>query len=90
MTGCAQAAALCRERGSSLAKIALQFSVTTSPCVTTVVGSASPANVQRGVDWIDEPIDADLLGDVEAILEPVRDIGWINGRPENQDPGRAP
>jgi L-galactose dehydrogenase len=87
---CAQAAALCRERGSSLAKIALQFSVTTSPCVTTVVGSASPANVQRGVDWIGEPIDADLLGDVEAILEPVRDIGWINGRPENQDPGRAP
>jgi L-galactose dehydrogenase len=87
---CAQAAALCRERGSSLAKVALQFSVTTSPCVTTVVGSASPANVQRDVEWIDEPINADLLAEVEAILEPVRDIGWINGRPENQDPGRAP
>ena len=86
---CAQAAARCRERGSSLAKLALQFSVMTSPCVTTVVGSASPANVKRDVEWIGEPIDADLLAEVEAILEPVRDIGWINGRPENQDPGRA-
>jgi L-galactose dehydrogenase len=85
---CAQAAARCRERGSSLAKLALQFSVTTSPCVTTVVGSASPANVKRDVEWIGEPIDADLLAEVEAILEPVRDTGWINGRPENQDPGR--
>jgi hypothetical protein len=32
-------------------------------------------------------IDADLLAEVEAILEPVRDIGWTSGRPENQDPG---
>ncbi len=86
---CAQAGARCQERGSSLAKLALQFSVMTSPCVTTVVGSASPANVKRDVEWIGEPIDADLLAEVEAILESVRDIGWINGRPENQDPGRA-
>jgi L-galactose dehydrogenase len=85
---CAQAAAWCRERGSSLAKLALQFSVLTSPGVTTVVGSASPANVRRDIDWIGEPIDADLLAEVEAILEPVRDIGWISGRPGNQDPGR--
>jgi L-galactose dehydrogenase len=85
---CARAAARCRERGSSLAKLALQFSASTSPCATTVVGSASPANVKRDVEWIGEPIDADLLAEVEAILEPVRDIGWTNGRPENQDPGR--
>jgi L-galactose dehydrogenase len=77
---CAKAAARCRERGSSLARLALQFSVMTSPCVTTVVGSASPANVKRDVEWIGEPIDADLLAEVEAILEPVRDIGWISGR----------
>ncbi len=86
---CAQAAAWCRDRGSSLAKLALQFSVMTSPCIATVVGSANPANVQRDVEWIGEPIDAELLAEVEAILEPVRDIGWVNGRPENQDPWQA-
>ena len=85
---CAQAAALCRDRGASLEKLALQFSVTTSPCVTTVVGSASAANIRRDAAWISEPIDAGLLADVEAVLAPVRDLGWLNGRPENQETGR--
>jgi L-galactose dehydrogenase len=86
---CARAAALCQERGASLEKLALQFSVTTSPCVTTVVGSASSGNIRRDVAWLSEPIDADLLSEVEAVLAPARDVGWLNGRPENQDPGRA-
>lgn len=83
---CEQAAALCRARGTSLAKVALQFSVATSPCVTTVVGSASASHIRRNVAWITEPIDAELLAAVEAIIEPVRDLGWVNGRPENQGP----
>ena len=86
---CAQAAGLCRDRGASLEKLALQFSVTNSPCVSTVVGSASAANIRRDAAWISEPIDSGLLADVEAILAPVRDLGWLNGRPENQNPGRA-
>jgi L-galactose dehydrogenase len=84
---CAQAAAFCRERGASFARLALQFAVATSPCVTTIVGSASASHVERDTAWIGEPIDADLLAEVEAILAPVRDVGWANGRPENQNPG---
>jgi L-galactose dehydrogenase len=85
---CGRAAHACRERGSDLAKILLQFAVATSPCVTTVIGSANAANVRRNAAWIGEPLDEDLLSDIDAILAPVRDQGWINGRPENQDPGR--
>jgi L-galactose dehydrogenase len=84
---CAQAARICRERGTELAKLALQFSVATSPCVTTVLGSASAANVRRSAAWIDEPADQGLLSEIDAILAPVRDRGWTSGRPENQDPG---
>jgi L-galactose dehydrogenase len=87
---CARAAAACRERGASLAKLALQFSIATSPCVTTVVGSASADHIRRDIAWIREPIDTDLLAEVEEILAPVRDAGWVNGRPENQDPGPLP
>jgi L-galactose dehydrogenase len=83
---CGRAAATCRERGADLAKLALQFSVMTSPCVSTVVGSASPANVRRNIAWIEEPIDDDLLAAVEAIFAPVRDLGWVNGRGGNQNP----
>jgi len=88
---CVQAARACRARGSDLAKIALQFAVATSPCVTTVIGTASAANVRRNAAWIDEPLDQDLLSAIDAILTPVRDQGWINGRPEkpeNKDTGR--
>ncbi len=85
---CSRAARACRARGSDLAKIALQFAVATSPCAITVIGTANPANVRRNAAWIDEPLDEDLLSEVDAILTPVRDRGWVNGRPENQDPGR--
>lgn len=88
LVGCSRAARACRARGSDLAKIALQFAVATSPCVTTVIGTANPANVRRNAAWIDEPLDEDLLSEVDAILTPVRDRGWVNGRPENQDPGQ--
>ena len=88
LVGCSRAARACRARGSDLAKIALQFAVATSPCATTVIGTANPANVRRNAAWIDEPLDEDLLSEVDAILTPVRDRGWVNGRPENQDPGR--
>lgn len=54
----------------------MQFTVATSPCVTTVLGSASASHVERDIAWISEPIDADLLAEVEAILAPARDVGW--------------
>ena len=83
---CSRASAACQVRGADLAKLALQFSVTTSPCVCTVVGSASPANVRRNIAWIEEPIDDDLLAAIDAIFAPVRDLGWASGRAENQNP----
>jgi L-galactose dehydrogenase len=82
---CRRAAALCAARGSDIAKLAIQFAVRAS-VATTVVGSADASNMARNVAWIDEEIDLELLQDVEALLAPVRDIGWSLGRPENADP----
>jgi L-galactose dehydrogenase len=79
-----------QERGASFAKLALQFAVATSPCITTIVGSASASHVRRDVEWISESIDADLLVEVEAIIAHMREMGWVNGRSENQHPGRLP
>lgn len=66
----------------------MQFAVASSPCVTTVLGSDSASHVERDIAWIAEPIDADLLAEVEVILAPVQDLGWVNGRPENPEPAR--
>ena len=84
---CAEAAALCRDRGEELARVALQFAVTTGGFASTLVGAADPEEVRRDVRWITEPVDDDLLRAVEECLEPVRDRSWPSGRPENQEPG---
>jgi aryl-alcohol dehydrogenase-like predicted oxidoreductase len=69
---------MCREHRTELAKLALQFSVATSPCATTVLGTASAANVRRGAASLDEPPDQGLLSEIDAILAPVRDRGWTS------------
>lgn len=78
-----EAAALCRERGTDIAKLAVQFSCAHPDIQTTVVGTANPDNITRNVAWADEPLDEALLNDVLAVLEPVHNLTWPSGRPEN-------
>jgi len=77
------AAEICRARGSSIAKLALQFSIANPDIATTVAGSANPANVREWARWAAEPLDEELVRDVQAIFAPVKNIGHIEGLPEN-------
>jgi hypothetical protein len=36
---------------------------------------------------LDGPPDPEVLAGVHAILDPVRDVDWPSGLPENDDPG---
>ena len=78
-----RAAELCRSRGSSIAKLALQFAIANPAIATTVAGSANPANVRAWAEWAIEPLDEGLLHEVQAIFAPVKNIGHIEGLPEN-------
>lgn len=78
-----RAAALCASRGSDIAKLALQFSVSHPDLTTTVAGSANPENIRNWARWIEEPIDESLLHDVLKIFQPVRNLGHAEGLPEN-------
>jgi len=80
---CRRAAEHCRARGVDIAKLALQFSTENSDITTTIAGSANPENVRKWAQWIQEPIDRALLNEVLDILAPVRNIGHIEGLPEN-------
>lgn len=80
---CAKAAAFCREQGTDLSKLALQFSVAHPDLATTLVGTASPENMAKNVRWIQEPTDLDLLAQVVQMLESIHDKTWPSGRPEN-------
>jgi L-galactose dehydrogenase len=80
---CAQAATFCRNRNSDIAKLALQFSLKNLEIATTLVGTADPVNLRKNVEWIEEPVDEDLLAVVMQILNPIMNQTWIVGRPEN-------
>lgn len=78
-----QAAALCESRGSDIAKLALQFCLQNPEIATTVAGSANPKNIQKWVQWSQEPLDEELLREVQAIFAPVKNLGHLEGLPQN-------
>lgn len=78
-----RAAEHCAQRGVDLAKLALQFSLANPDITTTIAGSANPENIRKWVQWAAEPLDAQLLADVQAIFQPVKNIGHAEGLPEN-------
>lgn len=80
---CAEAARYCEENGAEIEKLALQFALRNEDIATTLVGTASPANIEKNVRWSEEPLDEQLLSEVLAILEPIQGETWISGRPEN-------
>lgn len=80
---CARAAAFCEEKGVDIAKLALQYSLSKESIHTTLVGTADPGNIVKNVNWLEEPLDHELLKEVLEILRPVHNATWSSGRPEN-------
>jgi aryl-alcohol dehydrogenase-like predicted oxidoreductase len=82
---CRAAAEHCRQRGIDIAQLALQFSVANKDLATCIVGSANPENVRKWAEWMEQPVDQTLLSEVQAILRPIHNWFYIEGRPENND-----
>lgn len=82
-TACRRAAEQCAARGVDIAQLAVQFSIRDRDIATCVVGSANPENVRKWAAWASQPIDEQLLAQVEQTLAPVMDQGHIEGLPEN-------
>ena len=78
-----RAAEHCAARGVDIAKLALQFSLAHPDIATTVAGSANPQNIRNWAKWAAEPMDLELLADVQGLFAPVKNIGHVEGRPEN-------
>jgi aryl-alcohol dehydrogenase-like predicted oxidoreductase len=87
---CRRAAEHCSARGVDIAQLALQYSLAHPDMATCIVGSASPANVHKWVQWAEQPMDSQLLGEVLDILRPIHNWFYIEGRPENNDAPQSP
>jgi aryl-alcohol dehydrogenase-like predicted oxidoreductase len=77
------AAAYCAKKGVDIAKLALQFSLANPDITTTVAGSANPANIRRWAQWAAEPLDQQLLAEVQEIFKLVKNLGHVEGLAEN-------
>ncbi len=78
-----RAAEHCTARGVDIAQLALQFCLLNDDITTTVAGSANPDNIRKWVEWSQQPIDRQLLAEVQQLLAPVKNVGHSEGLPEN-------
>jgi len=75
-----------RDNGIDIADLAMQFALDYPHVATTLVGMSKTKHVESNLKWVGVKPDADVLKVVMKIIEPVKDINWIEGRPENNDP----
>jgi L-galactose dehydrogenase len=80
---CAEAVQFCQSRGVDIAKLAVQFTVANPAIHTTLVGTAKAENIEKNIAWADEPLDEELLRDVQKILSPIKNHTWPSGLPES-------
>ena len=80
---CPEATDHCAANCVDIAQLAGQFCVAHTEITTTIAGSANPDNVRNWAKWAETPMDEELLAEVLAILEPIKDIGHIEGLPVN-------
>ncbi len=82
---CRKALEYCERNGVDIASLAIRFCIENPDLTTTVAGTANPANMTNILKWVEGPLDRQFLAAVQEILEPVKDVLWPVGRPENSD-----
>lgn len=85
----AQAAAYCRERGVSLAQLAIQFAMQNPRVDVTLLGTRTEAELQQSLKLVGTIPDPDILAAVEVILRPIANLTWPSGRPEHYEPSAS-
>lgn len=71
------AADFCAAQGTSISKLALQFSSQHPDIPTTMFSSANSDSVERNIAWAAEPFDPALVAEVREILKPITHIDWF-------------
>ena len=76
---CRKAVALCQERDYPIEKLAVQFSTSLNPRIaTTLFSSANPNNVLKNIDYVNAPMDEQLVKEVQAIIGDQMGARWKN------------
>jgi L-galactose dehydrogenase len=71
--------------GANTAILALRFCLNHPYVSSTLVGMSNAAEVVSNLEALEKRFLAGLLADIEKIVEPVKNMTWRTGRPENHD-----
>ncbi|MBQ7419256.1 MAG: aldo/keto reductase [Prevotella sp.] len=76
---CKKAATYCQEKGYPIEKLAVQYSTSLNPRIaTTLFSSANPQNVLKNIAYVNEPVDEQLVKEVQAIIGNQMRVRWKN------------
>ena len=76
---CRRAAAYCQEKGYPIEKLAVQYSTSLNPRIaTTLFSSANPQNVLKNIAYVNEPVDEQLVKEVQNIIGDQMRVRWKN------------
>ena len=78
-SACARAAAYCQEKGYPIEKLAVQYATSLNPRIaTTLFSSANPQNVLKNISYVNEPIDMQLVQEVQQLIGDQMFVRWKN------------
>lgn len=76
---CAKAAAYSQGKGYPIEKLAIQFSTSMNPRIaTTLFSSANPDNVLKNISYVNEPMDEQLVMEVQQMIGDQMFVRWKN------------
>jgi aryl-alcohol dehydrogenase-like predicted oxidoreductase len=76
---CRRAAAYCQEKDYPIEKLAIQYSTSLNPRIaTTLFSSANPKNVLKNIEYVNAPMDEELVKEVQAIIGDQMRVRWKN------------
>jgi aryl-alcohol dehydrogenase-like predicted oxidoreductase len=76
---CRKTAAYCAAHDYPIEKLAIQYSTSLNPHIaTTLFSSANPANVLKNIDYVNAPINTQLVEKVQEIIGDQMRVRWHN------------
>jgi aryl-alcohol dehydrogenase-like predicted oxidoreductase len=75
---CRKAASYCRSKGKSIEQLAVKYAVSNPRIATTLFSTTRAEAVLQNIRWAEEPLDENLLTEVQHILESRHRDTWLN------------
>ena len=75
---CRKAMEHCKTKNYPIEKLAMQFSVSNPKVATTLFSTTNPENVKKNIAFIEEPVDWELVREVQDIIGDQKRVSWAN------------